>query len=191
MPTKLPIGITYRGVRSSKSLSERVQRMVESKLVPVCDHINRCDIAIERVVRRPHDSKSGYRVRLGITVPPSHRIVVTRMPQRGDDNEELLSTLQDAFRAAKRRLKKMSELQRRHVKSHPEQQVNGIVRKISGSQGEIETRLGETLPFHLNAVIGTDPLSLRPGNGVSFTTTDDELGWRATSVRVLDSRRSH
>lgn len=190
MPPKLPIEITYRGIRSNPTLNERIHHMVESKLVPVCDHINRCDVAIEKAGHLPRDGKSRFRVRLSITVPPSHNLVVDRMPLNGDSGDELLNTLQDAFRAARRRLKKVTELQRRHVKPHPQQEVQGIVRQLDGDWGEIETSHGEWLPFHVNAVLEASRAALRPGAGVTFTTQEDEGDWRASTVRVVDGRGS-
>lgn len=188
MPTKLPIEITYRGMRNSQVMNARIHQMVESKLLPVCGHINRCDVTIEKAGHQPSEGKGQFRVQLAITVPPSHDVVVSRTPSGDGSGDELLSTVQDAFRAARRRLKKMTEMQRRQVKSHPEQQVHGVVRALDGDEGEIETAQGEWLPFHINAVPRPDRESLKPGAGVTYTTKADEGGWRASTVRVIDGR---
>ncbi len=117
MSTLLPIEVTYRGVRSSPSLNERIHRMVESKLAPVCHPINRCDVAIEEAVRTSPGGNRVYRVRLAVTFPPSHQVVVSRTARKGDSKgtsgAALLGALQDAFRTARRRLKKRTAQRRR------------------------------------------------------------------------------
>ena len=188
MPPKLPIEVSYLGIRSSHIIEDRIHQLVQTKLVPVCSHLNRCDVVVEKTVDQPRGGKSLFRVRMTITVPPSHRVVVTRTLDRADTDDAVLTLVQDAVRAARRRLKKMTEMQRREVKAHPDQQIHGIVRALDGDEGEIETIGGDSLPFHLHAVRERDREHIRLGAGVTFTTKEDEQGWRASTVRVVDGR---
>lgn len=119
---KLPIEISYRDVEKTASIEDLI-RTKANDLEKVCDYITGCSIAIEK----PHESvKNGnpYRVRLSITVPPGNEIVVRRDFYDAKMHDPLATVIRDAFRVAKRQLKKVVEKQRASVQVIPEVQDN-------------------------------------------------------------------
>lgn len=181
------VEVTLRGVRKSQALEERIAWLLEHRLAPVCTHINRCEVAIERPNERV-TSGSGYRVRLNLTVAPSHSVVVSREPHQGTIRDNLLAVVQSAFEAARRQLQKLSAQQRGSVKSHEQQQVTAIVSRLFADHGFLETTDGREVYFHRNSVLGHGSNGIRVGAGVAFSEELGERGPQARSVRVLDSR---
>jgi hypothetical protein len=189
MANLVPVAITCRGVRKTHNIESWVDRLVHSKLEPVCDHIKRCDVAIEEPNEHPRRG-SGFRVRLKVTVPPSHEVVVSREPHEGDIHDGLYTVMQRAFAAARRKLKRLNERQKQMVKSHPRQQPEAVIRSLHTTGGLLVTRNGREIEFHHNAVVGIPHSQLRPGMTVNFEAARDgaAAGPRAATVRVIDRR---
>ncbi|MEL6461524.1 MAG: HPF/RaiA family ribosome-associated protein [Cyanobacteria bacterium J06621_15] len=102
--------ITYRGVEKT----EAIDSLVKSKIVKLekfCDHINSCRVAIEKAHDHP-SSGSPYRVRLDVTVPPSHELAVDRSPDTGTQYEPVDAVIRHAFDSMERQLKELNERQR-------------------------------------------------------------------------------
>jgi ribosome-associated translation inhibitor RaiA len=97
-------------------IEERVRRRAE-KLERYCDHITSCRVAIERP-HRFEASGNPYRVRIDLTVPPGHELVVRKEPGDNDGQTDLLTVVNGAFEAAERQLKALVEKQRGEVKRH-------------------------------------------------------------------------
>ena len=118
---ELPIlQVSFRDVPPPRQaeLEERVRRRAE-KLERYCDHITSCRVAIER----PHHAEASgnpYRVRIDLTVPPGHELVVRKEPGDNDGQTDLLTVVNGAFEAAERQLKALVEKQRGEVKRHDE-----------------------------------------------------------------------
>ena len=68
-----PVNITYRGVEKSEELDQFILEKA-ARLERFCDHINRCDVAIEQP-NHAHQKGNQFRVRIDITVPPGHELV--------------------------------------------------------------------------------------------------------------------
>ena len=112
--------VSFRDVPSGSQpeLEERVRQRAE-KLERFCDHIMSCRVAVER----PHRSEASgnpYRVRIDLTVPPGHELVVRKEPGDNDGGSDLLTVVNGAFEAAERQLKALVEKQRGDVKRHDE-----------------------------------------------------------------------
>jgi ribosome-associated translation inhibitor RaiA len=101
-------------------IEERVRLRAE-KLERYCDHIMSCRVAIERP-HRAEASGNPYRVRIDLTVPPGHELVVRKEPGDNDLQSDLITVVNGAFEAAERQLKALVEKQRGEVKTHEEQQ---------------------------------------------------------------------
>lgn len=97
---KLPLEISFRNVKRSEEVEERI-RAKAAKLDRICDRITGCRVVIESPHK--HQTKGNtYHVRVEITVP-GDEIVVTRDPQN-QEHEDLQVALRDAFAAATRQL---------------------------------------------------------------------------------------
>ena len=101
-------------------IEERVRQRAE-KLERYCDHIMSCRVAIERP-HRAEASGNPYRVRIDLTVPPGHELVVRKEPGDNDLQSDLITVVNGAFEAAERQLKALVEKQRGEVKTHEETQ---------------------------------------------------------------------
>lgn len=185
---QIPIAVTFRHMDSNPAVHAWIERLVQSKLERVCDHINRCDVAIERPNKRTR-SGSGFRVRLALTVSPGHDVVIRREPGEGTVRDDVYVVLQDAFEAARCRLQKLADQQRGDVKVHPEQVTTGVVRQLFAEHGFLETLTGDAIYFHRNSVLGHNGFShLRAGALVAFDSEMGEKGPQASFVRIVDRR---
>ena len=183
----MPIEITCRGVPKTEAIDRWVRRLAENKIEPVCDHVNRCEVAIERPNERV-TSGSGYRVRINLTVAPSHQVTVSREQDQGSIRDNLYSVLQGAFSAARKSLKKLSELQQGATKRHPAHEPSAVVTQLFAEHGFLGTTDGREIYFHRNSVLGHGADGLRVGAAVAFTEELGDHGPQASTVRVLDSR---
>ena len=101
---KQPLEITFRDVERTPALEALIHREA-AKLEKVHDNLIRIRIAVEK----PHehqDSGNPYRIRLEIHAPKSPEIIVTRDPRDEEMHKPLEAVLRDAFKAARRSLKK-------------------------------------------------------------------------------------
>jgi hypothetical protein len=89
--------IHFRDVPHATPLESLVREQM-AKLDRVCDHVTSCRVAIER----PQRAGTGYRVRLDVTVPPRHELVVERTPPGNDELLPVEALVTDAFKAMQR-----------------------------------------------------------------------------------------
>lgn len=183
---QIPLEISFRDVQKTEDIDSLIREKAK-KLEKVCDHITGCRVAIER----PHNNvKTGnkYRVRLDITVPPKHEVVVDKTPGKNDQHDSLTTVIRDAFDAARKRLQKISEIQRRETKSHPEQEVQAIVSKIYPEEGYgfLQTVNGRQIYFHKNSLLNMEFEDLKVGRGASFFEEEGEKGPQASTVHIIN-----
>lgn len=184
---QIPVEVTFRHLAHSDSI-EALVRELAGKLDHYCDHVDSCRVAIERP-QAHQDSGRGFRVRLDITMPPGHEIVVTREAGEGELHDTLPYTVREAFQVAYRQVRKLSEKQNGLTKHHPDQQVDGVVIKLFEDYGFIEALDGREIYFHRNSIRGKRHFDeLRIGSGVAFTEALGDEGPQASTVRVVDSR---
>jgi cold shock CspA family protein len=183
---QIPLEISFRDVPKSEAIENLIRDKVK-KLEQVCDHITSCRVAIEK----PHNyvkTGSQYRIRLDITVPPGHKVVVNKEPGKNDMHDSLTTVIRDAFNAARKILQKLSEIQRRETKAHPEQEVRAIVSKIYPEEGYgfLRTVNGREIYFHKNSLLNEEFDNLKQGNGVRFFEEEGEKGPQASTVQVIN-----
>lgn len=181
-----PLEITFRDVERTPGL-ERLIHEEAAKLDKVHSNLIRLRIAVEK----PHESqRSGnpYRIRLEILAPRSPEVVVTRNPGDQTMHEPLEVVLKDAFKAARRRLKKLEGKQRGEVKSHPQQELTAVVEKLFPEEGYgfLRTVDGQEIYFHRNSVLQEDFDRLEVGTGVNFFKEMGKKGPQASSVRIVN-----
>lgn len=178
--------ISYRGVEKTEDI-DRLIREKAAKLQKVCNHIMSCRVAVEKT--QQHQRRGNpYRVRLDITVPPAHEIVVRREPTEGDIHEEVSQVLRDVFEAARRKLQALAEKERGEVKVHPDRREMAFVVRLFREEGYgfIKTQDDREIYFHRNAVLNHDFGRLEIGTGVRFVETMGEKGPQATTVQIVD-----
>jgi len=188
---KVPLEIAFKGIEHADEV-ETLIREEADKLERVCQYISSCRVAVERR-QRHQEVGNPYRVRIDMTVPPGHELVVKREPSKGDMHDPLDIVIKHAFQAAARQLRKLVEQQRGNVKVHPDQQVMAVVHKLFPREGYGFLRTVDTqdeIYFHRNSVLHDDFDRLLIGLGVRYTAVLGEKGLQATSVQIVDKPRT-
>lgn len=183
---QLPIDISYRNVEKTPAIDDLIRSKAE-KLEEVCDHIMGCHIAVEQTHTHP-EKGSPYRVRIDLTVPPNHEVVAEKSPDTGIQYDSLQVVIRDAFEAARRQLKELTEKQQNRTKSHPEQVTAGVITKLFPEEGYgfLKAFEDQEIYFHRNSVLHNDFERLTIGTGVQFFLSQGEKGPQASTVRLIN-----
>lgn len=100
----VPIQVTFRGIDSSDSLSELIERE-SGKLDAIFDRIVRCHVIVEKLEHLHNGAP--FRVSIDLTVPGAE-IAIDTERHRSAENDALhrdpALAIRDAFRRARRRL---------------------------------------------------------------------------------------
>lgn len=181
-----PVVVTFKGVNKTPELEEFVNHRI-AKLEKICDYMISCRVTVEQP-QKYVETGNKYRVRIDMTVPPGHELVATEPAGKGDMHDPLHTVIIKTFNAAERRLKKLTQLQRGEVKSHPQQQVMGIINQLFPEKGYGFIKTVDTnqdIYFHRNSLPHGDFDRLRVGTGVNFTKEQGEKGPQASSVEIV------
>lgn len=183
---QVPLIMTFRNVRKTEDVEELILRQ-SAKLERFCDHIISCRVAVEKPQEHQRTGNP-FRVRIDVTVPTEHEVVVTRESSKGDLHDQLPTVLRSAFEAMRRQLKKLVAKQRRDIKTHPEQEVGGFVVTLFREEGYgfIKSVDGREIYFHRNSLLEKGFERLEIGTGVRWNEEEGEQGPQATSVRIVD-----
>ncbi|MBI5445608.1 MAG: HPF/RaiA family ribosome-associated protein [Deltaproteobacteria bacterium] len=184
---EVPLELSFRDVERTQTVEDFIRRNVK-KLEQTCDHIVSCRIAVEQPQKHQRRG-SPYRVRIDLRVPPGHEVVVTRESSEGEIHDSLRKVLRDAFDAARRQVRGLSERQRGDVKSHPQvEQATGVVVRIfpEAGYGFLKTPDGEEVYFHRNSVLRGEFERMKAGTIVRFASEDGEEGLQASTVDVVE-----
>jgi cold shock CspA family protein/ribosome-associated translation inhibitor RaiA len=183
---QVPLNVTFRNVRKDSAI-ERLLEAQAAKLERVCDYIISCRLAVEKP-QEHQKSGNSFRVRIDVTVPPGTELVVAREAGEGDLHEQLTTVIRNAFGAMRRRLKKLVEKQRGEVKTHPAQEMAGLVIRLFREKGYgfIKGPNGEEIYFHKNSLLGNDFDRIEIGTGVQWHEEEGANGPQASTVRIID-----
>ncbi len=113
---QLPVKISYRGLEKSDQIDNLVFEKA-ARLEKFCDHINRCDVAIEQP-NHTHHKGNQYRVRIDVTVSRGHELVADEQEEDSGTHDPLNKVIHDAFKTMERQLRHLVDVQRREVKTH-------------------------------------------------------------------------
>jgi len=113
---QLPVKISYRGLEKSDQIDNLVLEY-STRLERFCDHINRCDVAIEQT-NHNHNKGNPYRCRIDVTVAPRHELVADERQMDNGTHEPLKKEIHDAFKTMERELRRVVEKQRHVIKTH-------------------------------------------------------------------------
>jgi len=113
---QLPVKISYRGLEKSDQIDNLVFEKA-ARLEKFCDHINRCDVAIEQT-NHTHQKGNPYRCRIDVTVSRGHELVADEKQKDNGAHQLLNKVIHDAFKTMERELRRVVDKQRRDVKTH-------------------------------------------------------------------------
>ena len=180
---QLPVEISYRGVEKSPEIDDLI-RTKAARLDKFCDHITRCDVAVEKP---NHAQQSGnpFRVRVDVTVPPGHELVADEKQNEHEMHEPLTKIINDAFKNMERQVKELAERQRHEVKTHVEPRA--MINKLFADYGFITGFMGSDVYFHRNAVIGANFDELKVGMEVRYDESHGEMGPQASTVHIVNT----
>lgn len=186
---KIPPEITYRNLTKSKAIDSLVYEKI-AKLENICNYINSCHIAIEKIHDRPR-SGSPYRVRIDLTVPPGHELVAEKNPGEGVQYQPLDAVIRETFDAMRQQLIKLTQMQRSSEQANryeEAQESTGLVTKLfrEDGYGFLKTLDGREIYFHQNSVLHHDFDRLEIGTGVHFSQEEGEEGPQASTVKIVD-----
>ncbi|MBD3376324.1 HPF/RaiA family ribosome-associated protein [candidate division KSB1 bacterium] len=184
---QVPLEISYRNINKTEEIDQLISDKVNS-LERVHDHITSCRIAIEKTQQHQRQG-TPYRIRIAITVPPGHEIVVKREPSKGILHRKLSAVIRDAFSAARRQLKELEKKQRGAVKVHAyNNHNNGFIKAIFpfDGYGFITTLDNREVYFHQNSVLHNDFDRLEIGTGVRYVEEMGDQGPQASTVQIVD-----
>lgn len=181
----VPLEISYRNMTKTESVDRLIRDKV-AKLERVCDHISSCRVAVEKAQHKR--AGNPYRIRIDMTVPPGHEVVVTRNPGEGRSHERLPTMLRKAFEAARRQLQDLTERQRGQVKTHPAQESNAVVLRLfrDDGYGFLKALDGREIYFHKNSVLHGNFERLEIGTGVRIVEEMGQEGLQASTVEIVD-----
>ncbi|MBE9055067.1 MULTISPECIES: HPF/RaiA family ribosome-associated protein [Sphaerospermopsis] len=186
---KIQPEITYRNLDKSEAIDNLVHEKI-AKLENICNYINSCHIAIEKIHDRPR-SGSPYRVRIDLTVPPGHELAAEKNPGEGVQYQPLDAVVRETFDAMRQQLVKLTQLQRASEQSgryEEAQESTGLVTKLfrEDGYGFLKTLDGREIYFHQNSVLHHEFDRLEIGTGVHFSLEDGEEGPQASTVKIVD-----
>src|SRR5262245_46795045 len=114
---QLPVKISYRGLEKSDQIDNLVLDY-SARLERFCDHINRCDVAIEQT-NHTHHKGNPYRCRIDVSVAPRHELGTDEKQMDHGTHQLQKKVVHDAFKAMKRELPRVVDKQRRVIKPQP------------------------------------------------------------------------
>ena len=181
-----PPEITFRDVEHSKELDEMIRNEIK-KLEKVCDHMVSCKVTVEKE-QKSQEVGNPYKVMVHVTVPPGHEIVSKNKHIKGEVYQPLMVSIRETFDNEQEQLRELVQRQQDEVKSHKNQEINGVVRKLftESGYGFIENEHGEEIYFHQNSVLNNDFDKIRIGTGVSYFGEMGEKGPQARSVKIIN-----
>ncbi len=183
---QVPLELTFRNVKNDENIRTLVADKL-SRLEKICDYMTSCRVIIDKP-QEHQKSGNPFRVRLDISIPHGHEIVVTRESGEGDMHVPLTRVVRDAFDAARRQVQELVERQRNEMKSHPEQIAGAVVAQLFPDEGYgfLRTIDSREIYFHRNSVVDNDFGRLKIGTGVRFVEEIGDNGPQASTVQIVD-----
>lgn len=187
-----PLQIVFKDMDSSEFLEQSIRERV--------DRLERCHsniIGCRVVVSIPHRGAGSGKNAISLTVEvdvPGHTIVGKAEQDRREMKNDHIAVITRAFDAVYRQLDELSDIRQREVKQHEAEGETALVVRLYPEQdyGFVEVKDGPSLYFTRNAVVGRPFEELEIGTLVQVTraTSEGPMGPQASSVRLLDAKRS-
>lgn len=188
-----PLQITFKNLDSS----EYLERIIGERV----DHLERLQprlIGCHVILKVPHRGAEGAKNPLGITieveVPGHNKIVAKDVEERRESKNDQVAVINRAFDSVVRQLESLADIRSGEFKQRDGAGETGQVVRIFPEQnyGFIEVVNSPALYFTRNSVVGGAFEDLEVGTLVQVTraTTEGPMGPQASSVRLLNARRS-
>lgn len=188
-----PLQIAFKDLDSSAYLESLIRERV-SRLERFHNRIVGCRVVVEIPHRSPRSAKQPIGVAVEVEVPGRNVIVAKDEENRHDAKNDQTAVINRVFDAVQRQLEDAVEIQRGDVKLHESASETGLVVRLFPEQdyGFVEVKGSPDLYFTRNAVAGGDFDDISIGTMVQITraTGDGPMGPQASSVRLLNARRS-
>lgn len=188
-----PLQIAFKDLDSSAYLEGLIRDRV-SRLERFHNRIVGCRVVVEIPHRSPRSAKQPIGIAVEVEVPGRSTIVAKDEENRHDTKNDQSTVINRVFDAVQRQLEDTAEIQRGDVKLHEGVGETGLVVRLFPEQeyGFIEVKGSPDLYFTRNTVTGGDFSDIAVGTMVQVTraTGDGPMGPQASSVRLLNARRS-
>lgn len=188
-----PLQIAFKDLDSSAYLEGLIRERV-GRLERFHNRIVGCRVVVEIPHRSPRSAKQSIGVAVEVEVPGRNTIVAKDEENRHDAKNDQAVVINRVFDAVQRQLEDTADIQRGDVKLHEGAGETGLVVRLFPDQnyGFIEVKGSPDLYFTRNVVSGGDFEDIAIGTMVQITraTGDGPMGPQASSVRLLNARRS-
>jgi cold shock CspA family protein/ribosome-associated translation inhibitor RaiA len=203
---KIPLQVTFRNMEPSPIVEEWIRAEAE-KVDTFYNQIMACRVAVE-IPHRHRTKGILYHIRIDLTVPGGElvikrqpnprnqarqagRIEMTKSLEMESPHKDLRLAIDDAFRAAGRRLQDYARRQSGFVKTH-ELPLKARVSKLLPDEGYgfLATEDGGEIYFHKQSVLNHGFARLQVGTAVTFVEEQGEKGPQASTVQILGKPRS-
>jgi cold shock CspA family protein len=157
-----------------------------AKLETIADDIVSCRVAM-RLSQRNHRHGNRRQIRIQVSLPPGHDLVVTRESSGEDASDPVGPLVRRAFQAMSRRIVETRRRRRGEVKAHEE--LRAFVSRLFPDQGYgflTTDPDAATIYFHRNSVLGGDYDRLTVGTQVRYVPEEGAKGLQASTVQIVD-----
>ncbi len=198
---QLPLQVTFRNMEASPIVQDWIAEQA-TRLESLYQPIMRCRVAVD-APHRHHKKGAQYHVRIDLTLPGGE-IVIKRQPSlkgralekgRGEitkdlevgvPHKNLRQAIDDAFRAAGRRVQDYARRQAGRIKAHEPAPVARVSRLLAAQgYGFLATLDGREIYFHRDSVLNRGFNRLKVGTTVTFAEEPGEKGPQASTVRIV------
>lgn len=202
---KLPLQITFRNMKASPLVEEWIAAEA-AKLETFYDRLMACRVAVE-IPHRHHRKGDEYHIRIDLTLPGTEIVIrrqanlrnratregepqFTKHLEIENPHQSLRLAIDDAFKAAGRRLQDYARRQRGDTKTH-EPLPMARVGKLFPDKGYgfLTTPDAREIYFRRDSVLNRAFPRLKIGSTVRFVEELGEKGPQASTVRIVARRR--
>ncbi|GIK96904.1 MAG: raiA ribosome-associated inhibitor A [Alphaproteobacteria bacterium] len=187
-----PLQIAFKDTESSEFLERSIRERVD-RLERFHSNIIGCRVVVSIPHRGAGSGKNAISLAVEVDVP-GHTIVGKEEQDRREMKNDQIAVITRAFDAVHRQLDELSDIRQGEVKQHDAAGETALVVRLFPEQdyGFVEVKDGPNLYFTRNAVVGRPFEELEVGTLVQVTraTSEGPMGPQASSVRLLDAKRS-
>jgi cold shock CspA family protein/ribosome-associated translation inhibitor RaiA len=190
---EVPLQIAFKNLDSSTFI-ENLIRERAGRMERLHANIISCRVVVQVPHRSPESGKPPIGVSVEVEVPGKKRLIGKDEQERHEAKNDQYAVVSRAFEAVERQLKSDADVKRGDVKRHEGDGETGRIVRLFPNEdyGFIEVRGSTDLYFTRNAVNGGNFDDLEVGTmvEVSRATTEGPMGPQASSVKLLNARRS-
>lgn len=198
---QLPLQVTFRNMEASGAVQGWIEEEV-ARLESLYRPVMGCRVAVE-VPHRHHKKGVQYHVRIDLTVPGGELVIkhqpsargralqagrreITKDLEVGVPHKNLRQAIDDAFKAAARRLQDYARRQNGRVKTHEPAPVARVSQLLADKgYGFLTAPDGREIYFHRDSVLNRAFNRLKVGTAVAFAEEQGEKGPQASTVRIV------